>query len=96
MTITIKPLDSLLTKEEKDLTGMRDLISMHVVDKMLDIADAFDIPKGYVNHIVNLFVHSFEMKLGVFLGKAVGRYDEKKHPSCYEEELRMSDFKKFN
>jgi len=90
-----KILDYVLTKEPKDLTAMRDLVGLHVADEILEVLKAHDVQKGYINHIFNLVVHSHEMMFATAIGKAFGTYEEGRHPSSFEENVKMSDISKF-
>lgn len=95
-TIEIDVLSYIVTKEPKDASKFQDLVRYKTTDDYLELAKAHDIRKGDVNAVMQLFAHSYDMQFQTAIGKAFGVYKEDTHPASFEEDIRMSDFLKFN
>ena len=92
---TSKALEYIVTKEAKDATAFKDIVTMHIANDILELFKEHDVQKWHINTILNLVVHSHEMMFATAIGKAFGTYEEWKHPAGFEENVRMSDFTKF-
>lgn len=93
---TTTQLQYIATEESKDASALQEITIMNIADQILEVLKANNVRKGDMNQLINLIVHSFEMMFQVAIGKAFWTYDAGRHPTSCEEDIRMSDFSKFN
>lgn len=94
--IEIDVLDYIVTDEPKDASAFTNLCVARTALSCLEAWEAHDISKANTNRVLELLAHSYDMAFSTAIGKAFGTYEENSHPAAFPENIRMSDFKKFN
>lgn len=93
-TFTEKQLTYMITKEQRDLTQLRDLLLLNVVPEMMDVLEAYNIRRGDLDAIIRTIVSSYNNTLDIAIGKAFWTYKEWSNPANFQDDIRVSDLKR--
>lgn len=93
-TYTEKQISYLITKEPKDLTQLRDIVLDNIIPEIMDIFEAHNIKKWDLGSILQWVTDTYNFAFLEAIGKAFGTYEEKTHPSYFQENIRVSDIKR--
>lgn len=91
---TAKQMEYIVTDEPKDATAFQSLCLNAIVKDLLNVIEAHDIKKGYIDPMIQVLIGSYNESFMKAIGKAFGTYDENMHSSYYQENIRVSDIKR--
>lgn len=95
-TIEIDVMSYIVTEEPKDASAFVQLCVAKVAKDGLEVWRAHDVSKINTNRAIDLQTFMYDREFQIAVGKAFGTFETDKNPVGFEEEIRMSDFEKFN
>lgn len=95
VSLTDAQLGYLITKEPKDLSQMRDLMLDAIIPELLDIFQKHNLKKDDMQAVLNSLVWTFNNRVHTAIWKALGTYEDWKHPETFIWNISFLDILKF-